>query len=106
DLDRLVQTAGGKGSQGWFGMEGQLGTESAAARRRENRAPLPVDHERAGARGMGGIDDLGTDVDCELIAVRYRHTGIRLHRLGELYRRRGALIAFDTGIVEPGLEIA
>ena len=78
-------------------MDAQLGAESPADVRGDHLNALWIDPQRAGDRGAGGIDDLRADIDDQVIAARHRQAGVRLHRLGELIRRRVTLIDLDRG---------
>src|SRR5258707_105129 len=60
--------------------------------RDDNTDPPWVDPERARDRSTGVVDDLGADVDRQIVAIPDRQTRARLHRLGELIRRRVAPI--------------
>ena len=71
-------------------MDAELGAEAAADEGSDDLDPLRVDPKRAGDRGARVVDDLRADVDGEVVAARHRQAGVRLHRLGELIRRRVA----------------
>ena len=88
-------------------MDAQLGAEPAADERRDDVDPLLASIRSVLAiDGTRRVDDLGADVDGQVLAARYRQAGMRLHRLGELVRRRVELIDLDRGAVERGVEVA
>ncbi len=105
DLDRLLQLPSSEHREDRLGMDCQLGAESPADVRRDDVDPLRVHPERIGNAGTGRSDDLRADVGRQLLPLPMWHcqASIRFHRL---VRRRVALIDFDLGAGEGGVEIA
>src|SRR5262245_4723615 len=106
NFHRLIQAARGDRSQNGLGMDTQLGSETAPDIRAHDLDPLWIDLQRASQRGAGSIDDLGADIDQEVITAWHGETCIRLHGLGEAIWRAVVLVDLDGSASEFRLEIA
>ena len=106
DLDGLLQRARGKRRQDRLAVDPELGAEAAADVGRDEPNPQRIDLERAGDGRMRLSEDLRADIDGQIIAIRHCQAAMRLHRLGELIRRRIDLIDLDVGTLERRVEIA
>jgi hypothetical protein len=67
--------------------------------------PLRIDLQRASQRGAGSIDDLGADIDQEVIPAWHGEACIRLHGLGEAIWRVVVLVDLNGSVSALRLEI-